>query len=244
MPASVIKAQRNSAMIFIAYNLLNGARQGIDNAAHIGGPIAGFVIGFLLSRPLSPDRNQRSWARQWTVALGVAISLAGLVGYEISTGALAPRQARDPQGNLIPREALIPASRSFGGLGLGMTPEEVLAKMGNPISRTNGEWIYNTIDARHDGVLAVSFGSTRGRGERRVFGLEFEGHDIDSAPPEMTYMNSLTVADVIDKNGEPIRRQPQAEGFEWLWFPNGTFFHTRFGKVFGYGIHDLALVGG
>ena len=28
VPPSVIKAQRDSAMIFIAYNLLNGARQG------------------------------------------------------------------------------------------------------------------------------------------------------------------------------------------------------------------------
>jgi len=54
----------------------------------------------------------------------------------------------------------------------------------------------------------------------------------------------LTVADVISKYGEPIRRQPQGEGFEWLWFPNGTFFHTRFGKVFGYGVYDLALLGG
>jgi len=80
VPASVIKAQRNSAMIFIAYNVLNGARQGIDNAAHIGGLSAGFVMGFLLSRPLSPDRDQRSWARQWTVALGVAVSLAALIG--------------------------------------------------------------------------------------------------------------------------------------------------------------------
>ena len=244
VPASVIKPQRNSAMIFIAYNLLNGTRQGIDNAAHIGGLIAGFVMGFLLSRPLSPDRNQRSWARQWTVALGVAISLAGLIGYEISTGALAPRQASDSKGRLIPRAALIPASRSFGGLRLGMTPEEALAKKGSPISRTNQEWIYNTIDARHDGVLTVSFGSIRGGGERRVVGLEFVGHDIDSAPSEMPYMNSLTAADVIGKNGEPIRRQPQAEGFELLWFPNGTFIHTRFGKVFGYGVYDLALLGG
>ena len=138
----------------------------------------------------------------------------------------------------------MPAPRSFGGVRLGMTPEEVLAKKGNPISKSNPEWIFNTIDARHDGVLTVGFGSIRGGGERRVVGLEFEGHDIGSAPPEIPYMNSLTVADVISKYGEPIRRQPQAEGFEWLWFPNGTFFHTRFGKVLGYGVYDLALLGG
>jgi rhomboid protease GluP len=72
VPASVVRAQRNSAVIFIAYNLLNGMHQGIDNAAHLGGVFAGFAMGFLLSRPLLPDRNQRSWSRQWAVAAGVA----------------------------------------------------------------------------------------------------------------------------------------------------------------------------
>ena len=35
-----------SIAIFVGYNLLNGIRGGIDNAAHIGGLIAGIVIGY------------------------------------------------------------------------------------------------------------------------------------------------------------------------------------------------------
>lgn len=38
----------SSIMIFIVYNLVNGLRGGVDNAAHIGGLISGVVIGFII----------------------------------------------------------------------------------------------------------------------------------------------------------------------------------------------------
>jgi rhomboid protease GluP len=38
-----------STLIFIAYNLLMGLTGGIDNAAHIGGLLSGFIIGLVLS---------------------------------------------------------------------------------------------------------------------------------------------------------------------------------------------------
>jgi rhomboid protease GluP len=45
-----------SAAIFIIYNLLNGfAHAGIDNAAHIGGLAGGFVIGWVLARPVDVE---------------------------------------------------------------------------------------------------------------------------------------------------------------------------------------------
>ena len=46
------KSARNSMLasitIFIGYNLVFGLKAGVDNAAHIGGLLSGFVIGFLL----------------------------------------------------------------------------------------------------------------------------------------------------------------------------------------------------
>ncbi|MFL9485290.1 rhomboid family intramembrane serine protease [Chitinophagaceae bacterium LWZ2-11] len=42
------KAFLISTLIFIVFNLLAGFTGGIDNAAHIGGLLSGFVIGFLL----------------------------------------------------------------------------------------------------------------------------------------------------------------------------------------------------
>ena len=44
------KSKRNALLlsiaVFVAYNLINGLKGGIDNAAHLGGLISGFVMGY------------------------------------------------------------------------------------------------------------------------------------------------------------------------------------------------------
>lgn len=62
VPASVIRQQRTSGIVFILINLGYGATQsGIDNAAHLGGLVAGLLLGWLLARPddgaVSEDRQ-------------------------------------------------------------------------------------------------------------------------------------------------------------------------------------------
>jgi len=47
-PKEFSKAFLTSILIFIGYNLLMGIGGGIDNAAHIGGLISGFIIGLIL----------------------------------------------------------------------------------------------------------------------------------------------------------------------------------------------------
>jgi len=74
IPARIATAHRNTAGVFIAYNLINGfAFAGIDNAAHIGGLIGGFVMGWLLARPVNVEARQHPLPR---LAIGV---LAGTV---------------------------------------------------------------------------------------------------------------------------------------------------------------------
>jgi rhomboid protease GluP len=71
IPPTVAAAQRNSALVFIAYNLANGfAHQGIDNAAHLGGLTGGFVIGWLLARPLTREAREDSAHAGALVGLG------------------------------------------------------------------------------------------------------------------------------------------------------------------------------
>jgi rhomboid protease GluP len=56
-----------SIAIFVGYNLLNGVRGGIDNAAHIGGLIAGIVIGYSFYPSLvKPDKEN---LKHMTVAM-------------------------------------------------------------------------------------------------------------------------------------------------------------------------------
>jgi membrane associated rhomboid family serine protease len=55
-PKGFSKAFLTSTLIFIVYNLLMGfAGEGIDNAAHIGGLVSGFIIGLILSPQLKRD---------------------------------------------------------------------------------------------------------------------------------------------------------------------------------------------
>ena len=54
---SARKALLTSIGVFVAYNLINGMRGGIDNAAHMGGLVSGVIIGYLYYPSLkAPDR--------------------------------------------------------------------------------------------------------------------------------------------------------------------------------------------
>jgi rhomboid protease GluP len=64
-----------SIAIFVGYNLLNGTKGGVDNAAHIGGLVSGIVIGYLFFPGL---RNPAKPALQYS-GLAAAIVLALVV---------------------------------------------------------------------------------------------------------------------------------------------------------------------
>ena len=79
IPASISAAQRNSALIFIAYNLLNGfSHTGIDNAAHIGGLLGGFTMGWLLARPVTPEARREPGRRLAGSLLAGTLVLLGM----------------------------------------------------------------------------------------------------------------------------------------------------------------------
>jgi membrane associated rhomboid family serine protease len=186
VPASVIKAQLTSVSIFVAYSLLNAARyQGIDNAAHVGGLVGGFLLGFILSRPLDTARNLKQWTLQWATALGL-ICVASLVIAHL----------------------LLPPILSLGGIRLEMTSDELVKEKGWPIVEKDTRWVYNSVDSRHDGVLTVYFVPTSHNETRTVWAIEFVGHDQTTAPKEMPFWNSVSSADVILKYGEPVSRRP------------------------------------
>jgi rhomboid protease GluP len=53
------KALLASIAIFVGYNLINGLKGGIDNAAHIGGLLGGVIIGYAYTFSLDEEDNQR-----------------------------------------------------------------------------------------------------------------------------------------------------------------------------------------
>jgi membrane associated rhomboid family serine protease len=242
LPASVVKAQRASAGVFVVYSLLNGVRGGIDNAAHLGGLVGGFLMALILARPLNADRNSKQWTAQWAAAIGLVGCAAALFAYLITTGSIAPRLAHDANGKPIPLAGLSAPILSLGGFRLGMTAKELLSEKGKPIHQTEWEWDYNSIDARHDGVLSVEFGRQGQHNTGPVNVIEFFGNR-ESAPLEIPYLTGLSVADVVRKYGEPVSRVPMTEGTTFLWFRNGIIVGARHDQVYRYGIFDYHMVG-
>jgi rhomboid protease GluP len=81
IPPAIISQQRWSGIAFIGFNLMNGfSHAGIDNADHIGGLGAGFLLGLVLARPLGSEaRAQISVATFYTRGAVAALGMLGLL---------------------------------------------------------------------------------------------------------------------------------------------------------------------
>jgi len=77
VPPTIVASQRRIGLAFIAYNLIGGfTHHGIDNAAHLGGLVGGFVMGWILARPLDVTAREQARPR---FALAAVLGLTPLV---------------------------------------------------------------------------------------------------------------------------------------------------------------------
>jgi membrane associated rhomboid family serine protease len=85
VPAAIVRAHWVSTLAFVLFNLVNGAMQaGIDNAAHVGGLLSGFVLGWITARPLAPESRARYPLRQCLIAMGLAAAGALAMIWQVS----------------------------------------------------------------------------------------------------------------------------------------------------------------
>jgi rhomboid protease GluP len=221
VPPSVLKTQLRAAAVFVGYNLLNGAsHQGIDNAAHLGGLAGGFIMGFILSRPLQADRISQDWTKQWLTAAAAACLATVAFSYLIA-------------------ERSQPAIRTLGGFKLGLSQSELVAAKGEPIHRAAGSWVYNAVDARHNGVLTAEFGT---KDDHAVRAIEYIG-DQESAPSELPYLNGMSKDAVVKKYAPISGSHKNPDDTVSVWFGNGVYVNMRKAVVVRYGIYDTTAIG-
>ena len=77
IPPSMLNRLRISTSMFVTFSLFYGfANSGIDNAAHLGGLAAGYLMGFIAARPLETAARARGHAQK--IALAVVIIAVAL----------------------------------------------------------------------------------------------------------------------------------------------------------------------
>jgi rhomboid protease GluP len=82
LPRNVFQPLLRSTMGFAGYNIVYGlAHPEIDSAAHIGGFLAGFVLGWLTALPIEPEARiklfrSRLWAGVAAVCVGIGLGVA------------------------------------------------------------------------------------------------------------------------------------------------------------------------
>ena len=81
LPASIVRAYLPSTLIFVLFNLISGfLHTNIDNAAHVAGVTSGFILGWLLVRPVTGEAVQEPPVKHLaaSIALAAAALCAGL----------------------------------------------------------------------------------------------------------------------------------------------------------------------
>jgi rhomboid protease GluP len=71
IPKQIRNGLLQSIGIFIVYNLVYGLKSGVDNAAHIGGLLSGFVIGYLYF----PGLKEKEAGKKKELMMGVVVAL-------------------------------------------------------------------------------------------------------------------------------------------------------------------------
>lgn len=108
IPDSVRKSLLQSIGLFIVYNLVYGMKSGVDNAAHAGGLVSGFLIGYAFVPMLKKEKDsqQLKWIPAAITILTVGISFFYIQQYTV------PEKARET-ALLYLKEAGYPDNEKF-----------------------------------------------------------------------------------------------------------------------------------
>jgi rhomboid protease GluP len=97
VPKAIMKAHRNSALLWGGYSLLFGAANAglIDNAAHVGGLLGGFTMGWLLARPVDPQLRAQPGGMKLAGAFLAGALMLGAAAWAVMHPGAEAAQVRD-----------------------------------------------------------------------------------------------------------------------------------------------------
>ena len=89
IPKQVRQPLLQSIGIFVVYNLVYGMKSGVDNSAHIGGLLSGFIIGYLYA--IGIKKEKEGVAMNWLIPAVIIITMAA-AGSFLSSNAETPEK--------------------------------------------------------------------------------------------------------------------------------------------------------
>ncbi|MGG9971770.1 rhomboid family intramembrane serine protease [Ferruginibacter sp. SUN002] len=143
IPSSVRKALLQSIGIFIVYNLAYGMKGGVDNAAHIGGLISGFIVGYIYAYGIKKERGEQQQELNWIMPLVIILTLG--ISYQFLQMHKVSAKDRSAEEAFI-SDSKYADHEKFNQVLIELTEKEELAI--NPLADTtitNGE-LKNTIN--------------------------------------------------------------------------------------------------
>lgn len=144
LPKTFSKNMISSMAIFIIYSLLQGfAKQGIDNAAHIGGLLGGAMLAFVLPERFNMEHYIATWKKK--VVLGSALAALMTAGLAMT----APLAAIDQRMMIEGQAALIEGMKDFDVAIKAMQKDQADVRSGTMTERE--------ADDRSRSVLAPLF---------------------------------------------------------------------------------------
>jgi len=134
------------------------------------------------------------------------------------------------------RSTAVDRYESFGGIRLGLTREELQTAKGPATRQTATSWIYNALDAKHNGVLTAYFATATEDPKERVKAIDYVG-DEESAPSDLPYLTDLSSVQILQRYGAQVSGHLVLSGPMMFSFANGIYVATRDEKVYAYGIY-------
>lgn len=139
IPKQVRRSLLSSIGVFVVFNLLYGAKAGVDNAAHMGGLLSGLVVGFIFY----PLLNQEDRGTKSNFVLAAIIAAAGLSAwmYLNSPGNRIDPDRRRAEIDYLNEAKFPDAGKFYEKDNEFVQSDENIVKMLNNMTASYQEWL-------------------------------------------------------------------------------------------------------